>query len=68
MRENRREIGGGGGRCVWLEVKEERKWWGPTVFSPGPKINLLKLERKHGRKWGGRGLDEIAQHIQIYFY
>ena len=67
MRENRKENWGGGVEvCLVGSEKEERKWWGPAVFSLGPRINLLKLGRKHRRKWGARGLDEIAQHIQIF--
>ena len=49
MRENRREFfffGGAGGEvCLVGSEKDERKWWGLAVFSPGPKINLLKLGR-----------------------
>ena len=69
MRENRREFfffGGGGGRCVWLEVKRTRENGGAWQFSLRAQKSISSNWGERGRKWGARGLDEIAQHIQIF--
>ena len=55
-RENMRDFRWKG--CLVGVILEEKKWWGPPIFSHGPPFfSLLKLDRKWGR---GSGLIKMS--------